>query len=185
MHISQKQFQPPAYFAAVLVTCIFAASASPTVSHLKPLPHFTNFLWELRRQPWRPVPHVGFCAEKSIFGPRKQLGKGRLWQKSLREYFGFCAAILQKILSKIKIHLPMVRIACFSILSVPPYNSDKFVCSCPLLRFWWLPHPSHNRKQPKSRVLVRIDAHCGRYVLFCPFDGGQVRDLRDICCVFF
>ena len=54
VHPSRKQSQPPAYFAALLVNRIVGASAAPTVSHLKPLPHFTDFLWELRRQPRLP-----------------------------------------------------------------------------------------------------------------------------------
>ena len=45
----------------------------------------------------RPVPHVGFCLEMSICGLKK-LKKGRSLQKTLREYFGFAAAILRKIL---------------------------------------------------------------------------------------
>ena len=159
VHPSRKQSQPPAYFAALLVNRIVGASAAPAVSHLKPLPHFTDFLWELRRQPrlpsvrktplatfgatffgtaklknfgqilknasfghnqakfgqfcifWGPnsaailrqfcggrCPHVGFCLEKSIFWPRKTQKKNRFWQKTLREYFGFSAAILRKIL---------------------------------------------------------------------------------------
>ena len=44
------------YFAALLVNRVVGASAAPAVSHLKPLPHFTDFLWELRRQP--PLPSV-------------------------------------------------------------------------------------------------------------------------------
>ena len=44
----------------------------------------------------RPVPHVGFCLEESISWPQKTQ-KGRVWQKTLREYFGFSAAILRKI----------------------------------------------------------------------------------------
>ena len=54
VHPSRKQSQPPAYFAALLVNRIVGASATPTVSHLKPLPHFTDFLWESRRQPRLP-----------------------------------------------------------------------------------------------------------------------------------
>ena len=54
VHPSRKQSQPPAYFAALLVKLIVGASAVPIVSHLKPLAHFTGFLWELRRQPRLP-----------------------------------------------------------------------------------------------------------------------------------
>ena len=47
----------------------------------------------------RPVPDVGFCLEfKSLFWAPKKLKKDRFWQKTLREYFGFSAAILRKIL---------------------------------------------------------------------------------------
>ena len=93
--------------------------------------------------------------------------------------------------SKVKIHLPMVRIAFFSVLSAHPRSCRPFPPQqrqtslfLPLGEFLVLPHPSHNRKQPKLRVLVGIDARCGRCVFFCPFDGGQVRDVRSNCCLF-
>ena len=54
VHPSRKQSQPPSYFAALLVKRIVGARAAPAVSHLKALPHVTDFLWELRRQPRLP-----------------------------------------------------------------------------------------------------------------------------------
>ena len=50
--------------------------------------------------------------------------------------------------------------------------------------FLVLPHPSHNRKQPKLRVLVGVDARLWPVCVFCPFDGGQVRDVRNNCRFF-
>ena len=46
----------PQYFAALLVNRIVGASAAPPHRFpiLKPLSHFTNFLWELHRQPRLP-----------------------------------------------------------------------------------------------------------------------------------
>ena len=195
----------PHTLQALLVNRIVGASAAPTVSHLKPLPHFTDFLWESRRQPRLPsvrktplatfgatflerqklknfgqilknasfghnqakfgqfciflgcgLPNsaailrhsAAFCcnsveagathrflSRKVHFLASKKSKNGRFWQKNLREYFGFSAAIQRKILKGQNIHLPMVRIAFFSVLSAhprscrpfPPVNSDKFV----------------------------------------------------------
>ena len=40
----------------------------------------------------RPVPHVGFLSRKIQFLASKNSKKGRFWQKTLCEYFGFSAA---------------------------------------------------------------------------------------------
>ena len=51
----------------------------------------------------------------------------------------------------------------------------------PLDEFLVLLHPCHNRKQQNLRVLVRIDARLWP-VWFCPFENGQVIDVRNKCC---
>ena len=73
----------------------------------------------------RPVPHVGFCLEKSDCLPEKKTQKGRFWQNTLREYSGFLRQFCGKF-SKVKIHLPMVRIAFFSVLSAHPRSCRPF-----------------------------------------------------------
>ena len=156
----------PRYFAALLVNRIVVASAASALSHLKPLPHFTDFPWELSKQPRLPLVRnkkplatfgatfSGTAKTQKMFAKKKSFGqsgkiwsvcifggcwlpnsvailrhsatfcgnsvevgathgrflsrfffcinklkkKNRFWQKTLREYFGFSAAILWKIL---------------------------------------------------------------------------------------
>ena len=170
VHPSRKQSQPPPCFAALLVNRILGANAAPAVAHLKPLPHFTDFLWELRRQARlpsvrkTPLGHfwrhffgtakpqkfwAKFCKMLLLYTIRQNLvsfaffgvvatrrflsrnihcfaSKMKNWQKTLREYFGFSAAILRKIL-KGQTPIPMVGIAFFSVLGAHPRSSRPFL----------------------------------------------------------
>ena len=223
-----KQSQPPAYFAALLVNRIVGASAAPAVSNLKPLPHFTDSLWELRGQPRLPsvrktalatfgatflerqkfknfgqilkkMPFLdtirqnlvsfaffglwiaefcgnsaAFCGNSAEAGPTrrfwsrkvhflasKKSKKGRFWQKNLRVYFGFSAAILRKILKGQNpspngpdcIFEPSQR-ASEVLQALSPLTATNSFFSCRLVKFWCCHTHPHNRKQLKLRVLV-------------------------------
>ena len=109
----------------------------------------------------RPVPHLGFCLEKSIFSPRKSQEKADFGRKTYVSISGFLRQFCGRF-SKVKIHLPMGRIAFFSVLSAHPRSCRPFPLNSNKLfflpgEFLVLPHPSHNRKQPKLRVLVWVD----------------------------
>ena len=91
----------------------------------------------------------------------------QIWQKTLREYFGFSAGIQRNILKG----------------KSPSPNGQDFL---PLDEVLVLPHPSHNRKQPKLRVLFRVDAHLWPICVFlCQFDAEKVLDVCKDCCFFF
>ena len=241
--LRRKQSQPPAYFAALLVNRIVGASATPAVSNLKPLPHFTDSVWELRGQPRLPGPKnrfghfwrhffgtakiqkfwanfeknaglpnsaailrhsAAFCGNSAEAGPTrrfwfrkvhflasKKSKKGRFWQKNLRVYFGFSAAILRKILKGQNpspngpdcIFEPSQR-ASEVLQALSPLTATNPFFSCRLVKFWCChTHPTteNNSNCVFWSELMRV---CGRFVFFCPFDGGQVRDVRNKCCVF-
>ena len=171
---SRKQSQPPAYFAALLVNCIVGASAAPAVSHLKPLSHFTDFCWELRRQPrlpsvrktplghfwrhslgtaktqrfwanfetcffwtesskiWSVLHFLGpnsaacrFVSRKVHFLVSKNSKKTDFGQKTHVNISGFLRHFCGRF-SKVKIHLLMVWIAFFSVLSEHPRSCRPF-----------------------------------------------------------
>ena len=188
VHPSRKQSQPPAYFAALLVNRIVGASTAPAVSHLKPLPHFTDCLWELRRQPRLPLvrktplaafgvtflkleqrklkilgkilrkcffwtqsgkiwsvlhflgPHSAaflrhsaeagatrrfLCRKVHILGLEILKKKADFGRKPYVNISGFLRQFCRRF-SKVKIHLLMVQIAFFSVLSAHPRSCRPF-----------------------------------------------------------
>ena len=139
----------------------------------------------------RPVPHVGFCLEKSIFWPQK-LKTADFGRKPYVNISGFLRQFCGKC-SKVKIHLRMVRIACFSVLSAHlrscrPFhlNSDKFVCSCCLVKVWCChTHPT-TENNPNCVFRSEFLRICGRYVFFfVRLTAGKCETFATIVAFFF
>ena len=165
------------------------APAPPPVFHLKPLPHFTDFLGNCagnlvchrsEKPPWPLLAPLfwnsknskilgqilknncilldtirqnlvslaffgaesaafcvvrqfcggrghtyGFCLEKSTFWLRKSQKKADFGRKPYVNISGFLRQFCGRF-SKVKIHLPMVRIAFFSVLSAHPRSCRPF-----------------------------------------------------------
>ena len=73
----------------------------------------------------RPVPHIGFCLEKSIFWASKHSKKAGFGRKPYVNTSGFLRQFRGKF-SKVKIHLPMVCIALLSVLKMHPRSCRPF-----------------------------------------------------------